>query len=129
LHDGSYHDVDSSEMAFKIAGSMAFQMAAKRAKPYLMEPVFDVEVVVPEEYMGEVMGDLNSRRGQIVGIVNRPDAQVINATVPLSEMFGYATKLRSGTQGRAIYSMEFAKFEEVPRSIAEEVMSKINAAT
>ena len=129
LHDGSYHDVDSSEMAFKIAGSMAFQMAAKRAKPYLMEPVFDVEVVVPEEYMGEVMGDLNSRRGQIVGIVNRPDAQVINATVPLSEMFGYATKLRSGTQGRAIYSMEFSKFEEVPRSIAEEIMSKINAAT
>jgi elongation factor G len=129
LHDGSYHDVDSSEMAFKIAGSMAFQMAAKRAKPYLMEPVFDVEVVVPEEYMGEVMGDLSSRRGQIVGIVNRPDAQVINATVPLSEMFGYATKLRSGTQGRAIYSMEFAKFEEVPRSIAEEIMSKINAAT
>jgi elongation factor G len=128
LHDGSYHDVDSSEMAFKIAGSMAFQLAAKRAKAYLMEPVFDVEVVVPEDYVGEVMGDLNSRRGHIVGIVNRPDAQVINATVPLSEMFGYATKLRSATQGRAIYSMEFSKFEEVPKSISEEIMSKISAA-
>ena len=124
LHDGSYHDVDSSEMAFKIAGSMAFREGAKRAKAYLMEPVFDVEVVVPEEYMGDVMGDLNSRRGHIVGIVNRPDAQVINATVPLSEMFGYATKLRSVTQGRAIYSMEFSKFEEVPQSIAEEILSK-----
>jgi elongation factor G len=111
-------------MAFKIAGSMAFREGAKRAKAYLMEPVFDVEVVVPEEYMGDVMGDLNSRRGHIVGIVNRPDAQVINATVPLSEMFGYATKLRSVTQGRAIYSMEFSKFEEVPQSIAEEILSK-----
>lgn len=129
LHDGSYHDVDSSEMAFKIAGSMAFQEGAKRAKAYLMEPVFDVEVVVPEEYMGDVMGDLNSRRGHIVGIVNRPDAQVINATVPLSEMFGYATKLRSVTQGRAIYSMEFSKFDEVPQSIAEEILSKDSAAT
>jgi elongation factor G len=115
-------------MAFKIAGSMAFQAGAKRAKPYLMEPVFDVEVVVPEEYMGDVMGDLNSRRGHIVGIVNRPDAQVITATVPLSEMFGYATKLRSITQGRAIYTMEFAKFEEVPQSIAQEIMAKVNAS-
>lgn len=129
LVDGSYHDVDSSEMAFKIAGSMAFQTAAKQAKPYLMEPLFDVEVVVPEEYMGDVMGDLNSRRGHIVGIVNRPDAQVITATVPLSEMFGYATKLRSITQGRAIYTMEFSKFQEVPRNVAEEIMSKVNAAS
>ena len=128
LFDGSYHDVDSSEMAFKIAGSMAFQEAAKQAKAYLMEPVFDVEVVVPEDYMGDVMGDLNSRRGHIVGIVNRPDAQVITATVPLSEMFGYATKLRSVTQGRAIYSMEFAKFQEMPQSIAEEILSSLNVS-
>lgn len=126
LFDGSYHDVDSSEIAFKIAGSMAFQEAAKRAKTYLMEPVFDVEVVVPEDYMGDVMGDLNARRGHIVGIVNRPDAQVISATVPLSEMFGYATKLRSITQGRAIYSMEFSKFEEMPQSIAEDILSSVN---
>ncbi len=126
LFDGSYHDVDSSEIAFKIAGSMAFQEAAKRAKTYLMEPVFDVEVVVPEDYMGDVMGDLNARRGHILGIVNRPDAQVISATVPLSEMFGYATKLRSITQGRAIYSMEFSKFEEMPQSIAEDILSSVN---
>ena len=126
LFDGSYHDVDSSEIAFKIAGSIAFQEAAKRAKTYLMEPVFDVEVVVPEDYMGDVMGDLNARRGHIVGIVNRPNAQVISATVPLSEMFGYATKLRSITQGRAIYSMEFSKFEEMPQSIAEDILSSVN---
>ena len=126
LFDGSYHDVDSSEIAFKIAGSMAFQEAARRAKTYLMEPVFDVEVVVPEDYMGDVMGDLNARRGHIVGIVNRPDAQVISAAVPLSEMFGYATKLRSITQGRAIYSMEFSKFEEMPQSIAEDILSSVN---
>ncbi len=128
LVDGSYHDVDSSEMAFKIAGSMAFKSAAKQAKPFLMEPVFDVEVVVPEEYMGDVMGDLNSRRGHIVGIVNRIDAQVITATVPLNEMFGYATKLRSITQGRAIYTMEFSKYQEVPRTVSEEILSKVNAA-
>ena len=127
LFDGSYHDVDSSEIAFKIAGSIAFQEAARRAKTYLMEPVFDVEVVVPEDYMGDVIGDLNARRGHIVGIVNRPDAQVISATVPLSEMFGYATKLRSITQGRAIYSMEFSKFEEMPQSIAEDILSSVNA--
>ena len=126
LFDGSYHDVDSSEIAFKIAGSMAFQEAARRAKAYLMEPIFDVEVVVPEDYMGDVIGDLNARRGNIVGMVNRPDAQVITATVPLSEMFGYATKLRSLTQGRAIYSMEFSKFEEMPKHIAEEILSSVN---
>ena len=126
LFDGSYHEVDSSEIAFKIAGSMAFQDAARRAKAYLMEPIFDVEVVVPEDYMGDVIGDLNARRGNIVGMVNRPDAQVITATVPLSEMFGYATKLRSLTQGRAIYSMEFSKFEEMPKHIAEEILSSVN---
>ncbi len=126
LFNGSYHDVDSSEIAFKIAGSIAFQEAARRAKTYLMEPVFDVEVVVPEDYMGDVMGDLNARRGHIVGIVNRPDTQVISATVPLSEMFGYATRLRSITQGRAIYSMEFSKFEEMPQSIAEDILSSVN---
>ena len=126
LFDGSYHEVDSSEIAFKIAGSMAFQEAARRAKAYLMEPIFDVEVVVPEDYMGDVIGDLNARRGNIVGMVNRPDAQVITATVPLSEMFGYATKLRSLTQGRAIYSMEFSKFEEMPKHIAEEILSSVN---
>ena len=126
LFDGSHHEVDSSEIAFKIAGSMAFQEAARRAKAYLMEPIFDVEVVVPEDYMGDVIGDLNARRGNIVGMVNRPDAQVITATVPLSEMFGYATKLRSLTQGRAIYSMEFSKFEEMPKHIAEEILSSVN---
>ena len=126
LFDGSYHEVDSSEIAFKIAGSMAFQEAARRAKAYLMEPIFDVEVVVPEDYMGDVIGDLNARRGNIVGMVNRLDAQVITATVPLSEMFGYATKLRSLTQGRAIYSMEFSKFEEMPKHIAEEILSSVN---
>lgn len=126
LSDGSYHEVDSSEIAFKIAGSMAFQEAARRAKAYLMEPIFDVEVVVPEDYTGEVIGDLNARRGNIVGMVHRLDAQVITATVPLSEMFGYATKLRSITQGRAIYSMEFSKFEEMPKHIAEEILSSVN---
>lgn len=126
LFDGSYHEVDSSEIAFKIAGLMAFQEAVRRAKAYLMEPIFDVEVVVPEDYMGDVIGDLNARRGNIVGLVNRPDAQVITATVPLSEMFGYATKLRSLTQGRAIYSMEFSKFEEMPKHIAEEILSSVN---
>ena len=126
LFDGSYHEVDSSEIAFKIAGSMAFQEAARLAKAYLMEPIFDVEVVVPEDYMGDVIGDLNARRGNIVGMVNRPDAQVITATVPLSEMFGYATKLRSLTQGRAIYSMEFSKFEKMPKHIAGEILSSVN---
>ena len=105
LFDGSFHDVDSSEMAFKIAGSMAFKEAARKAKPVLLEPIMDVEVVTPDDYMGDVMGDLSSRRGKIEGMSQRNDAQVIKATVPLSEMFGYATTLRSMTQGRAIYSM------------------------
>lgn len=119
LLDGSYHDVDSSEMAFKIAGSMAFKDAAQKASPVLLEPVMDVEVVVPENYMGDVMGDLNSRRGRIRGMVPRTNVQVIAATVPLSEMFGYATTLRSITQGRAIYSMQFSHYDQVPQSIAE----------
>jgi len=125
LYDGSYHDVDSSEMAFKIAGSMAFKEGAKKADPYLLEPVFDVEVVVPGEYMGEVIGDLNSRRGNIMGIVNRPDAQVVTAVVPLNEMFGYATRLRSLTQGRAIYTMQFSRYQEVPKGIADEIVAKV----
>jgi elongation factor G len=125
LVDGSYHDVDSSEMAFKIAGSMAFKEAAQRCKPVLLEPVMDVEVVTPSEYMGDVMGDLNSRRGKIGGMTQRADAQVIAASVPLAEMFGYSTTLRSMTQGRAIYSMQFAHYAEVPKAKAEEIISKL----
>ncbi len=116
---GSYHEVDSSEMAFKIAGSMAFKEGAKKASPVLLEPMMDVEVVVPEEYLGQVMGDLNSRRGKIRGFVPRKDAQVVAASVPLGEMFGYATTMRSLTQGRAVYSMQFSHYEPVPQNIAE----------
>ena len=126
LIDGSYHDVDSNEMAFKIAGSMAMKEGAKRAGVTLMEPIMDVEVVTPGEYMGDVMGDLSSRRGKIGGMTQRAEAQVIGASVPLSEMFGYSTTLRSMTQGRAVYSMQFAKYEEVPKSKAEEIISEIN---
>jgi elongation factor G len=122
---GSYHDVDSSEMAFKIAGSMAFKEAARKAQPVILEPMMNVEVVVPEAYMGDVLGDLSSRRGKIGGMTQRGEAQVIASTVPLSEMFGYSTKLRSMSQGRAVYSMEFAHYEEVPKSKAEEIISKI----
>ncbi|MCL5268112.1 MAG: elongation factor G [Bacteroidetes bacterium] len=125
LFDGSYHDVDSSEMAFKIAGSIGFKEAAKKAEPVLLEPIMDVEVVTPEEYLGDVMGDLNSRRGRIEGISSRRDAQVVKAMVPLSEMFGYATSLRSMTQGRAIFTMQFAHYDEVPRSIAEQIVEKV----
>ncbi|HHL72498.1 MAG TPA: elongation factor G, partial [Bacteroidetes bacterium] len=125
LLDGSFHDVDSSEMAFKVAGSMAFKNAALKAKPVILEPIMDVEVVVPEEYMGDVMGDLNSRRGRIRGMFPRKDAQVVAASVPLSEMFGYATRLRSITQGRAIYTMQFSHYHPVPQSIAETIMDKI----
>ena len=125
LYDGSFHYVDSSEIAFKIAGSMAFRDGAKKADPYLLEPVFDVEVVVPGEYMGEVIGDLNARRGNVMGIVNRPDAQVVTAVVPLSEMFGYATRLRSLTQGRAIHSMQFSRYQEAPKNIADEIIAKV----
>jgi elongation factor G len=126
LVDGSAHDVDSSEMAFKVAGSMAFKEAARRARPVLLEPVMDVEVVTPAEYMGDVIGDLNSRRGKIAGMTQRADAQVIAASVPLAEMFGYSTTLRSMTQGRAIYTMQFAHYAEVPKAKAEEIISKLN---
>jgi elongation factor G len=125
LIDGSYHDVDSSEMAFKIAGSMALKEGAKRAGPVLLEPIMDVEVMTPPDYMGDVMGDLSSRRGKIGGMLQRGEAQVIGASVPLSEMFGYATTLRSMTQGRAVYSMQFSRYEEVPKSKAEEIISQI----
>lgn len=125
LFDGSYHDVDSSEMAFKIAGSIAFKEAARKAHPVLLEPIMDVEVVTPEEYMGDVMGDLSSRRGKIEGLNARKDAQVIKCKVPLSEMFGYSTQLRSMTQGRAIYTMQFAFYEEVPQSIADQIVEKV----
>jgi elongation factor G len=129
LYDGSYHDVDSDEVSFKVAGSMAFKAGAKKAKPILLEPIMDVEVVTPEEYLGDVMGDLNSRRGKIEGFSARKDAQVIKAIVPLSEMFGYATILRSMTQGRAIYSMQFFHYSEVPKSIAEEIAEKSGSKT
>ncbi|MCD6376938.1 MAG: elongation factor G [Caldisericaceae bacterium] len=124
LFDGSYHEVDSSEMAFKIAGSMAFQEGAKKAKPVLLEPIFNIEIVVPEEYLGDVIGDLNSRRGRVSGILPRKDAQVVTGVVPLSEMFGYATQLRSITQGRAVYTMQFSHYEQVPESIAKEIIEK-----
>ena len=122
LVDGKYHDTDSSEIAFKVAGSLAFQEAARRAKPVLLEPVFSVEVVTPEEYMGDVIGDLNRRRGRVEGMEPRGNAQVVKAHVPLSEMFGYATDVRSMTQGRATYTMQFDRYEEVPTNIAERVI-------
>jgi len=125
LIDGSYHEVDSSEMAFKIAGSMAFKEAVRRAQPVLLEPIMDVEVVTPADYMGDVIGDLSSRRGRIGGMTQRGAAQVIGASVPLSEMFGYSTQLRSLTQGRAVYSMQFSRYEEVPKSKADEIMAKV----
>jgi len=124
--DGSYHDVDSNEMAFKIAGSMALKAAKDKCKPVLLEPIMKVEVTVPEEYMGDVMGMLNSRRGRIEGMDSRSGTQIIRAKVPLSEMFGYSTTLRSGTQGRGVFSMELSHYEEVPKSIAEAVSSKAN---
>ena len=125
LTDGSYHEVDSSEMAFKIAGSMAVKEACRRAKPVLLEPVMNVEAVTPEEYMGAVVGDLNSRRGRILAMEARGSSQVIRANVPLGTMFGYATDLRSMTQGRATYTMQFARYEEAPAAIAEEIMAKV----
>jgi elongation factor G len=129
LYDGSYHEVDSSEMAFKIAGSMAFKEAARKASPVLLEPVMSIEVVVPEEYMSAIIGDLNSRRGRIEGMEHRAGSQVIRGHVPLSEMFGYATQMRSNTQGRATYSMHFSKYEEAPRSVAEEIIAKVQGKT
>ena len=125
LYDGSYHDVDSNEMAFKIAGSMAFKEAARKASPVLLEPVMSVEVVVPEEYMGTIIGDLSSRRGRIEALEHRAGSQVIKAMVPLAEMFGYATNMRSNTQGRATFSMHFSRYEEAPRAVAEEIVAKV----
>jgi len=124
LNDGSYHDVDSSEMAFKIAGSMGFREGAKKAAPAILEPVMSVEVVTPEEYMGDVMGDLNGRRGKVEGMEPRGNAQVVSAHVPLSEMFGYSTDLRSKTQGRATYTMQFSHYEQAPKSIAKEIIGE-----
>ena len=126
LVDGSYHDVDSSEMAFKVAGSMAFKNCALKANPVLLEPVMKIEITVPEEYMGDVMGDLNSRRGRIEGMEAVDNTQIIRGFVPLSEMFGYATDLRSRTQGRGVYTMQSDHFEEVPKSIADEIIAKRN---
>ena len=124
LYDGSYHDVDSSEMAFKIAGSLAIKDAVKKAKPVLLEPVMSVEVVVPDEYMGPVNGDLISRRGRLEGMEMRGTTQLIKSMVPLSEMFGYATELRSRTQGRGSFTMHFGRYEEVPTNIANEIIAK-----
>ena len=125
LYDGSYHDVDSSEMAFKIAGSMAIKEAARRAKPILLEPIMTVEVVVPEDYMGDVIGDLYGRRGRIEATELRGTTRIIKAMVPLSEMFGYATELRSRTQGRGAFTMHFGQYEEVPKSVSEEITSRV----
>ena len=125
LYDGSYHEVDSNEMAFKIAGSMAFKEAARKASPVILEPVMAVEVVVPEDFAGAIMGDLSSRRGRIEGMEHRAGSQVIKAIVPLAEMFGYATHMRSSTQGRATYSMHFARYEEAPRSVSEEIIARV----
>jgi elongation factor G len=125
LYDGSYHDVDSSEMAFKIAGSMAFKEAAKHARPVLLEPIMSIEVVTPEEYMGDVIGDLNSRRGKIQNIERRGKVQIIKAQAPLAEMFGYATDLRSKTQGRATYTMQFSRYDEVPKGVSEGIIAVV----
>jgi len=125
LRDGAYHDVDSSELAFKIAGSMAFKEAAKRAKPVLLEPMMSVEVITPEDFMGDVIGDLNSRRGQIQSMDERSGARIVAAMVPLSEMFGYVGDLRSKTQGRASYSMQFDSYAQVPSNVATEIIAKV----
>jgi elongation factor G len=124
LTDGSYHEVDSSEMAFKIAGSMAMKEAVMKASPVLLEPIMKVEVEVPEDFLGDVMGDLNSRRGQIEGMGSEAGVAKVTADVPLAEMFGYATDIRSKTQGRGIFSMEFSHYGEVPRNVAEAIISK-----
>ena len=119
LYDGSYHEVDSSEIAFKMAGSFAFQEGAKNARPVVLEPIMDVEAVTPEQYMGDVIGDLSAKRGQIQEMTDRGQSKVVRALVPLAEMFGYATSLRSMTQGRASYSMEFKKYMEVPKNVEQ----------
>jgi len=125
VFDGAYHDVDSSEMAFKICSSVCLKEAMRKAKPVLLEPVMSVEVVVPEEYMGPVNGDIISRRGQLEGTEIRGTTQIIKAKVPLSEMFGYATELRSRTQGRGSFTMHFSRYEEVPKNIGEEIVSRV----
>ncbi|HZY07987.1 MAG TPA: elongation factor G, partial [Ilumatobacteraceae bacterium] len=125
LTDGKYHDVDSSELAFKIAGIQAMKEGMRKAKPCLLEPIMAVEVVTPEDYMGDVMGDLSSRRGRIEGMEARGNTQVIKAQVPLSEMFGYSTDLRSRTQGRATYTMQFAQYMEVPPNIASDIVKRV----
>jgi elongation factor G len=125
LFDGSYHEVDSSEMAFKIAESMAFKEAARNARPVLLEPVMSIEIVTPEEYLGDVIGDLNSRRGRIQNIERRGNVQVIRSQAPLAEMFGYATSLRSKTQGRATYTMQFSHYDEVPKGVSEGIIAVV----
>ena len=125
LVDGDYHDVDSSEMAFKIAGTMGFKEAARKASPVLLEPIMAVEVVTPEDYMGDVIGDLNSRRGKVGKMEQRGNNQVVSAEVPLSEMFGYSTDLRSKTQGRATYTMQFASYQQTPRNVQEEIVARV----
>jgi elongation factor G len=125
LYEGSYHEVDSSEMAFKVAGSMAIKNAFQKAKPVLLEPVMNIEVVTPEEYMGDVIGDLNSRRGRIQSMDQRANVRVVLVQVPLSSMFGYATDLRSKTQGRATYTMQFSHYDDVPRNISEDIVTKV----
>jgi elongation factor G len=125
LTDGKYHDVDSSEMAFKIAGTMAFKEAARKAKPILLEPIMNVEVSTPDDYMGDVMGDLSSRRGKLGGMEQRGNSQIIRAQVPLSEMFGYATDLRSRTQGRATYTMQFDSYQQMPSNVQEEIVTRV----
>jgi elongation factor G len=129
LYDGSFHEVDSSEIAFKVAGSMAFQDAAQRANPVLLEPIMEVEAVTPEEYMGDVIGDLNRRRGRIISMEPRAGFQVVRVHVPLSERFGYATDLRSASQGRATYTMQFDHYDEVPQPQAEEIIARIRGVT
>jgi len=128
VYDGSFHAVDSSEIAFKIAGSMAFKAAVKKAKPVLLEPIMDVESICPSDFLGEVMGDLTSRRGRIKEMTDRAGAKVVTATVPLSEMFGYATDLRSMTQGRATYTMQFGRYKELPAHLAEELIARVSGA-
>ena len=125
LHDGAYHDVDSSALAFEIAAKAAFREAMPKAGPVLLEPVMKVEVITPEEYMGDIIGDLNSRRGQVQGMDSRGPAQVINAIVPLATMFGYVNTLRSMSQGRAQFSMQFAHYEQVPNNVADEIKAKV----
>jgi elongation factor G len=125
LTDGKYHDVDSSEMAFKIAGAMAFKEALRKAKPVLLEPIMSVEVTTPDDYMGDVIGDLNSRRGRVGGMDQRGNSQIVRAHVPLSEMFGYSTDLRSRTQGRATYSMQFDSYQQTPASVQEEIVARV----